>query len=319
MSYKSVYTWPNEAFPFRIYFESENLRIFIIENLQHNYNWLEVYKLKIKPTDVFFVILGSHWSEFLLKNANDMFDHLGLDRQQFYIFYNDSRDEKLFTNSGFKGDELNQNAWLDFKNPMNVMPETKKVYDSIYVGRLIPVKRHYLANNVSNLALVTGQLYGKNIEQEAPPHIYRNTTQLTPIEVCEKINQAHCGLILSDKEGACFASSEYLLCGIPVVSTPSEGGRAVWYDDYNSLISEPNEEALREAVEFFVSNPRDPKIIRERHITKANFYRAKFVLKLAELFVEYKVTAIDPQKYFEDNYFHKLRKSYKPNFQEIFK
>ena len=125
-------------------------------------------------------------------------------------------------------------------------------------------------------------------------------------------------MILSAEEGACFASSEYLLCGIPVVSTPEKGGRSVWYDEYNSITCEPTEDAVRDAVQFFVKNPRDPKIIRARHITKSKYYRAKFLCKLAELFDKHNVTDVDSFKYFNDNHLHKLRKSYKPNFEKIF-
>ena len=85
MSYKSYYVWPNEAFPFRVYLESKNLRIFIIENLQHNFDWLSAYRNRISKRDFFIVILGSHWSQGLLDNALGMFDALNLDKDQFYI------------------------------------------------------------------------------------------------------------------------------------------------------------------------------------------------------------------------------------------
>ena len=54
MSYKSYYVWPNEAFPFRVYLESKNLRIFIIENLQHNFDWLSAYRNRISKRDFFY-------------------------------------------------------------------------------------------------------------------------------------------------------------------------------------------------------------------------------------------------------------------------
>lgn len=317
-TYKSMYVWPNEAFPFRVYFSSKNLRIFIIENLQHNFNWLKEHHRKIKPSDKFLVILGSHWNEHLLKNALDMFEYLGLSKDNFFILFNDERDEKLFSQSGIKGDIINQNAWLDYNASMKIIPDTTKEYDAVYVGRLIAVKRHFLAKKVKNLALVSGQLYGNNIEAEAPPYIYRNEKQLTPDEVCKKINESRCGLILSAKEGACFASSEYLLCGIPVVSTHSEGGRSIWYDEYNSIVCGDNEEEIAAAVSYFASADRDPQTIRNRHINLSTIFRAKFINILANLFYEYDVYNTDPNQYFIENYFHKMRNSIKPNFGDIF-
>mmetsp|Transcript_29207 Transcript_29207/g.76474 ORF Transcript_29207/g.76474 Transcript_29207/m.76474 type:complete len:301 (+) Transcript_29207:729-1631(+) len=298
MTYKSHYVWPNPAFPFRKYLETENLRVFIIENLQHNYDWLSVYKNSIRKTDFFIVILGSHWSQGLLDNALGMFDYLNLNKEQFFILFNDERDEKLFANSGLNGEIINQNAWLDYNSSMTVIPSQTKSFDAIYVGRLIKVKRHFLASDVKNLALVTGNLYGNNVEEKAPPHVYRNECQLSPDEVCKKINESCCGLILSEKEGACFASSEYLLSGIPVVSTHSEGGRSIWYDDYNSIICADDANQIKRAVEFFVDNPRDPKLIRGRHINKANKFRVRFVSLLADLFERNDVMGIDPLEFF---------------------
>jgi len=318
MAYKSFYVWPNKAFPFRVYLETPNLRIFLIENLQHNFEWLSAYRHKIRKTDIFFVILGSHWNEGLLGNAMGMFEYLNLDKEQFFIMFNDERDEKLFKDTGLNGKIINQNAWLDYNLSMNVIPNSEKRFDALYVGRLIKVKRHFLANKVNNLALITGILYGNNIEEKEPPHIYRNEAQLSSAEVCKKINESHCGLILSAKEGACFASSEYLLCGVPVVSTKSEGGRAIWYDDYNSVVCDDDQDKIKDAVQFFVDTPRDPEIIRGRHINKSNNFRSQFVSVLADFFEKHDVIGIEPMSYFSENYFHKMRTSYKPNFEEIF-
>lgn len=318
MSYKSVYVWPNPAFPFRLYFESDKLRIFIIENLQHNYTWIKQYKRHFKETDRFIVIVGSHWSEYLIKNASDMFDYLSLDRDKFFVLFNDHRDQDLFEKWGFKGQLINQNAWLDYNQVMDVDITSEKKFDAIYVGRLIAVKRHELAVNVKNLALVSGPLHGNTSQVVIPEHIYRNTEPLPPVEVKRKINESYCGLLLSDKEGACFSSSEYLLCGIPVVSTHSEGGRDVWYSSYNSKVVDADPSSIADAVEYFKNNPRDPFKIRNEHISKSMYFRNKFIAYLGDLFSDMGVK-IDSRKYFEENYFHKMRTSYAPVFEDIFK
>lgn len=315
--YKPVYTWPNKAFPFRLFYEGVNCRIFIIENIQHNFEWLAHFRNKIRSSDLFFVILGSHWNQHLLNNAIDMMSCLGLSYDSFVILYNDERDEKLFSNSDFKGCIVNQNCWLDYNRTFNVQSPISKQYDAVYVGRMIPVKRHYLASLVDNLALVSGIIYAGNVEAEAPPHIYRNSKPLSPDEVANVINSSHCGLILSEKEGACFASSEYLLCGVPVVSTESEGGRAVWYDDYNSIVCSPDSNSIKQAVDFFRDNARNPYIIRNKHIQQSNNFREIFIELLGSIF-ENHGELIDSRLYFEQNYFHKMRKSFAPDFNKIF-
>lgn len=315
--YKPSYVWPNEAFPFRVYFESPKLRIFIIENIQHNWLWLKEYHSYFKPTDYFFVYCGWYHSEYFAKEASAIFDELNLKKENFYFMYNQKSEEENFSSKGFYGEIINQNCWLDENLVMKPLNLEKK-YDAIYVGRFSAFKRHYLANKVSNLALVAGNNHGNPTADGIPGHVYLNKVPLKPDEVCEKINQARCGLILSGEEGACFASSEYLLCGIPVVSTPELGGRSAWYDEYNSILCEPDEDSVAEAVQFFIDNPRDPEEIRARHITKANYYRAKFILKFSELLDRHNVVGIEPVSYFKDNYIHKLRKSYKPDFNKIF-
>ncbi len=58
---------------------------------------------------------------------------------------------------------------------------------------------------------------------------YRNESELLPEDVAMAINKAYVGLCLSEIEGACFSSTEYLSCGIPVVSSRCSGGREFWY------------------------------------------------------------------------------------------
>ncbi|MET0099484.1 class I SAM-dependent methyltransferase, partial [Limnospira platensis] len=105
---------------------------------------------------------------------------------------------------------------------------------------------------------------------------------------------------------------------VPVVSTPSQGGRHVWYNDYNSIICDSTEDAVAEAVEELVRHPRDSQCIRQMHIEQAEEYRRKFIDVLAEVFNRFGVTDVEPDVYFRENFFHKLRKSYKPDFQAIF-
>lgn len=111
--YKPSYVWPNPAFPFRVYFESEKLRIFIIENIQHNWNWLSKYHKKFKDSDYFFVYCGWYHSEYFAKESEIIFDELGLKKENFYFMFNQSNEQINFESKGFKGELLNQNCWLD--------------------------------------------------------------------------------------------------------------------------------------------------------------------------------------------------------------
>lgn len=315
--FKPCYVWPHEVIPFRVYFESNKLRIFIIENIQHNFNWLRKYRSGIRETDIFIVLVGCHYHEWLVREAKTSIDVLDLDIEKFCILYIDDREKKLFDAAGFHGEVINQNAWLDERLSMRPI-HCNKLYDAIYVARLVEVKRHYLAAKVSNLAIIAGDSHRAVGVVQAPPNVYRNDRILSSEEVCLKINQSKCGLILSENEGACYASSEYLLCGIPVVSTPSEGGRSVWYNDYNSITCEPDINSVADAVQQFSGRKVDPERIRSDHIRLQYYFRSKFIMFFSSLLKDYGETKVDPVFYFFDTFQHKLRPYVKPDFDRIF-
>src|SRR5262249_10816742 len=122
--------------------------------------------------------------------------------------------------------------------------------------------------------------------------IYYNSWRLPPPQVAKILQQSGVGLILSELEGISRASSEYLLTGLPVVSTASKGGRDVWYDDYNSIIVEPTEDAVWAAVQELKAHPRDPQRIRKAYLDRATVFRERFRTEvLAPIFKHYGVDA----------------------------
>ena len=310
------YVWPNPAFPFREYFSDPKLRIFIIENIHHNWEWLRDHSRRFQARDHFIVYVGWHYDDWILKQDLAVFEALELDKEKFFFLFNSEDEKSRYMEAGFIGELINQNAWIDHDYAMMPIQGLEKKYDAVYVGRLTPFKRHELANEVPRLALVAGNLHGGSDAPHIPPHIYMNDRHLTPPEVSAVINESRCGLILSAAEGACFASSEYLLCGVPVVSTYSKGGRDVWYNEYNSLQVEADPLRIRAAVEYFVKNPRDPNKIRNDHIVQADSYKQKFIDYLNQLFVRYEIVQ-SAQDFFTESYMDKLRKSENPDFFKI--
>ena len=313
---KTFYTWKQDVFPFRLYFNDKKLKIMIIENIDHNYNWLREYKDSINENHYFFVYLGWYHDKWFAKNSNKIFDGLGLRRENFFFMFNSQIEKDFFENFGFKGEVINHNCWLDENIIINM--KVDKIYDAVMVARRTAFKRHLLASKVKKLALVCGGSNHGNSVCAIPDALYSSQEQLGLEDTCRKINESKCGLILSASEGACFSSSEYLLCGIPVVSTKSFGGRDIWYNDYNSIICEDNEDSVAEAVEYFVNNPRDALKIRNDHIEQSKVQRAMFVKQLQSVFDKYEINK-NAQRYFDDNFFHRMRDGMKPNFDEIFK
>jgi glycosyltransferase involved in cell wall biosynthesis len=313
-AFKPSFVWPNPAFHFRIYYESDKCRIFLIENIAHNWNWLKENVNKIRPNDYFFVQLGWHFSEHLVNECHRIIEMLGLEKKQFRIMFPDFRAKAMFEYYGFTGKIINHNCFLD-ENKFKII-DSEKLYDAIYTARFAEFKRHFLASKIENLALVAGNTWGLKTE-EIPKYKYLNKVHLSPEEVVQKLSESKCGLILSEFEGACYSSSEYLLCGLPVVSTWSHGGRDIWFNEYNSIICDANPDAVAASVKKIINLKRDPHRIREMQIRFANEQRLNFIEMHNEVLdsVGEKKVA---REYFEKNYIHKLLTSETPNFLQIF-
>ena len=200
IDFKPSYVWPDPVFPFRLYLDHPNCRIFIIENIAHNWNWLNQYATRIRESDYFFVYCGWYQSEHFAIESDTIFKLLNLKRQNFYFLFNSQREKQNFQPYGFDGDIINHNAWLDENFVFKPKP-LPKIYSAVYVGRLRPFKRHFLAAKVPNLALVAGDNYSP-LKSDPPPCVYQNKQPLDPESVSNIINSSHCGLILSDSEGA---------------------------------------------------------------------------------------------------------------------
>lgn len=130
-------------------------------------------------------------------------------------------------------------------------PGASKTFDAIYNARPNLFKRHELTAAVKNKAFLAYQwkVVDVDLREYAPMEIFQD---VDGSEVWKHLSMARVGLMLSEMEGACYASLEYLLCGLPVVSTPSKGGRDVYYTEANSIICEPDPAAVAEAVDIAV-------------------------------------------------------------------
>lgn len=302
---KPPYVWPNpEVFPFRHYLDHENLRIFILMCIPHNWEWFAKYHKGFRDTDVFLVTQG-WWGGLLAHNTAEVFKALDMDKSKFIMICNDQSEVDVYSEIGLPCVLINQNAFLDHDNHMFPMDDVENAYNAIYVGRRSAMKRHMLAAKVDRLAVIAGTNHGNDVAPVPDNLAFINDRHLNTQEVMTEINKAHCGLILSEIEGQCRASSEYLLCGRPVVSTHSKGGRDVWYNDYNSIVCDPDEDAIRDAVDVFVREKRDPHKIRQDHVDMSMMFRGRFVDVLDSLFKEYNVP-LDGQTYFDEHFIHMM-------------
>ena len=210
---------------------------------------------------------------------------------------NEQSELDLLQEYGVKGVLLNHNFSSSDKL-FHAIEDSPKLYDAIYNARLTPFKRIELTADLESFACITGGCESKDhdysekiihqIESRAPQHRFINPYKkfdfelLNPRQVNLALNQAHVGLCLSEAEGAMFASIEYLLAGLPVVSTPNRGGRNHYAhpDFWLEVPATPRDVA--EGVATLKRRQIPPELIREKTLKTLRTDRARFLNLLDE-------------------------------------
>jgi len=170
---------------------------------------------------------------------------------------------------------VHQNAFLDpGRYPL---AKKSREFDAVYVARVTPFKRHYLAARVKKLLLI-GSYSAKEKDFAAETlKMFPDAVHIRKVSsyfIGNRIRRAACGLALSAAEGAMFVSAEYLLCGIPVVNTENIGGRDVLIPEFAMRRAGDTPESVAEGVRYFVDNPIDPAEIRSAFLKAAAPHKA---------------------------------------------
>lgn len=191
------------------------------------------------------------------------------------------------------------------------------IYDAIYIAQLAPFKRLELTSNIDALFVLTYKQGGAkswNLHEEYPAlqHAEFNSKWVGTEQKRQKLYQSSVGLCLSQEEGPMLASLEYMLSGLPVVSTESRGGRDGYYDDEYCLIVKDNPKAVAEGVKEMISRNLSREMIREQTIQKLNYHRQRYVNFICDFVKKDSGKTIDP-----DNLFHYLFKTPEKNFMPL--
>src|SRR5438128_2466951 len=157
-------------------------------------------------------------------------------KHQFIHLCNTLPQVEVFRDHGLNAVFCNHNAFVDEKIFLP-LADACKTWDAVYDARFKDYKRHELAAQLPSLALiydvnplVDDPAYLETVRQQfAHAHFFNHGAggvyqKLTASEVNACLNICRVGLCLSAVEGANYASIQYLLCGLPVVSTHSRGG-----------------------------------------------------------------------------------------------
>lgn len=300
------------GFPLKRYFETEKIVIFTTCGTWPNIE--NVIEHFCKRKNKFYIFLTMDWSLASHVTPETWKEKFYKYKDHIYFLSNEKQTNKNRQDAGLNSFLINHNAWIN-ENIFKINPSHKnKLYDAVMTARAKKWKRIYLAKQIPNLAMVINRWKishhrgEDDLSFQTIKTSYLNQGKLSWKELADLYNQSKVGLSLSDYEGACYTSSEYLLCGIPVVSTKPEhhgslGGREIWYNKYNSILCNPTEQDVKNATEELCKRNCDPKIIRKQHLKLMYEQRARFVEKvLKKIFMDHNIN-IDAQKYFDDNLF----------------
>jgi glycosyltransferase involved in cell wall biosynthesis len=178
-------------------------------------------------------------------------------------------------------------------------------FDAIYNAQLAPWKRHELTLAIERCAFIFYRdLIGSSTQESEAVLFARHAThglahvfinpidsngmpiRLTASEVNRHLNRASVGLCLSETEGAMFASMEYLLAGLPIVTTPSRGGRHVYFDEEYCITAAPDPRSIAEAVTALKKRNIPRNYIRARTLKRVSQDRARFIDLVNAIFEE---------------------------------
>jgi len=186
---------------------------------------------------------------------------------------------------------VNHNCFLSEERFPLVTAGRSPRYDAVLNANAGEWKRHGLTRDIPSLAYIT---YSRDKEGKLvwPVPSFRpafmNDRYLDEGERREVYAQACCGLALSACEGANYATGEFLLGGLPMVSTQSTGGRDVWYTELNCIICEATPESVARAVQTWRSRHEAGKVpherIRAEYLARMLEHRERFVEALQDLF-----------------------------------
>ena len=268
----------------------------------HGYNYSNVitpakelspYLKKHKVTYVISIAWSLHVHNRLARVGRLYAEHKRkFPNHEIIILANDQREFDGLHELGVPTIMCNHNSFINEKN-FTIVPAEKQ-YDGVINSRMQPYKRIELARETKNLCLVASEVYQnpeytKYVTSTMPYMDFvqfvdgKFTKPLTKVQLSELYGKCRCGLILSAAEGACFAAGEYLLCGLPVVTTHNKGGRDTFYHSDYTIWCDDNPESVKEAVQKAATLTISPEEIRERALGLMHEHRENYIAKLNEI------------------------------------
>ena len=200
-------------------------------------------------------------------------------------------ENALLEVKGLRHVHAHHNAFID-ETVFHPSTDERRIYDAIYIAAMQTWKRHDLAWNIPNICVLTyghGRGDDTSVMSGYSSLAYSNCLGggdvefLAASDVAAKINQSRVGLILSAREGGNFASGEYQFCGLPVITTPSTGGRHYFLDSKTTIVVQPTAESVEKAVVAANGQTWDATAIHRRAVARAIPHRERLLTYLSQI------------------------------------
>lgn len=296
-------TWAAGALPTRLFeplmhggdcrvFSSDPLIIYVKD-------WVIRYKplallpvLKQFKHNVVYLLVSLSWShETSLRIKNLALWHARhlrrYPRHRLIFMANTETERLMLIDAGLETAWVSSNAFVS-PEIFRPLPESKKRFDAVYDAQINLFKRHNLAIGIKSLALITARApshynksYTRSVIDILPQaHFFNNPLSddynwMGLPEINAAVNQCRVGLCLSAEEGAMYASIQYLLAGLPVVSTQSLGGRDEFFHPEYAPIVADNSEAVATGVTQMRDCPVKADEIRRRTLDKIEQHKTR--------------------------------------------
>lgn len=247
---------------------------------------------RLRGRKAYFLVSNS-WSlesRHRLDNvANAYFPHCETyPEHDLTLLCNSPAELEALRHRGIKSEQFNNNIFVD-EELFRIIPGKAKQFDAVYNARMAAFKRHSLAAAIDPLLLIYYFFEEEDVDYHNAlrPLMHQATFlngrpkkdyhRLDEHGVARNLSACRIGLCLSEIEGTMKASMEYLLCGLPVVTTPNIGGRDLFLDGAFSLTVAPDAQAIKNAVGELVEAKIDPQFVRDETLRKVRAERERFI------------------------------------------
>ncbi len=249
-------------------------------------------------------------------------------RHRFVVLAGNEAEQFDLRSHGVDAMVLNTSALVDERIWQVLEPSLENfgTYNAVYNARLMFYKRHFLAAKIPSLLLLHRHSFGVDAEQETSqvratvPHAVSanerlhqgDYVELSPGNAAIAMAHSRCGLALSAIEGTMKASVEYMLCGLPVVSTAAGGSRSRYYCNPFTRIVGDDPDEVAAAVAHLIEQDFDRHAIRNQVSRLIAFDRHNAMLSINKIIEHgmgsgFRMKSIAPMIAFKQHFSRKAR------------